>query len=249
MAIIEVSNVKKSFGKLEVLNDVSFTVEKGDVVAIIGPSGSGKSTLLRGLINLESFDGGSVRVDGDFLVKDGAYPQHNKLRDITMRMGMVFQGFNLFPHYNVLQNLIVPYMTVKGAGKAEAEKRAAELLEKVGLADRTEAMPSHLSGGQKQRVAIARALMLNPEIMLFDEPTSALDPQLTGEVLNVMKQLAGEKMTMIVVTHELGFAKEAATKVLFMKNGVIAEEGVPGEMFANPQNPETAKFIGLAQNK
>ena len=246
MPMIEIRQLKKSFGSLEVLRDISFSVERGDVIAIIGSSGSGKSTLLRCLINLESIDGGTVLVDGDPLIQDGVYASPGEVRAITMRMGMVFQSFNLFPHLSVRKNLTMPLVSVQKADPEKADARALELLKKVGLADRADEMPNHLSGGQKQRVAIARALMLNPEIMLFDEPTSALDPQLTGEVLSVMRQLAGEHMTMIVVTHEMAFARDVASRVLYMDGGEIVEAGTPDEVLKHPKNPRTAGFLGSA---
>ena len=246
MPMIEIRQLKKSFGSLEVLRDISFSVERGDVIAIIGSSGSGKSTLLRCLINLESIDGGTVLVDGDPLIQDGVYASPGEVRAITMRMGMVFQSFNLFPHLSVRKNLTMPLVSVQKADPEKADARALELLKKVGLADRADEMPNHLSGGQKQRVAIARALMLNPEIMLFDEPTSALDPQLTGEVLSVMRQLAGEHMTMIVVTHEMSSARDVASRVLYMDGGEIVEAGTPDEVLKHPKNPRTAGFLGSA---
>ena len=243
MAIIEVSNLKKSYGSLEVLKQITFDVNKNDVVAVIGPSGSGKSTMLRGLIHLEEINGGSVCIAGDYLVKDGIYSRPQEIKQITAKMGMVFQHFNLFPHLTVKENLeLAPKMRKKESNK-EVEKRSIELLEKVGLSNRMTAYPTMLSGGQKQRVAIARALMLNPEILLFDEPTSALDPELTGEVLQVMKNLAEEQMTMIVVTHEMGFAKEVANRVMFMDNGEIVESGHPNDLFTNPQVDRTKAFL------
>lgn len=246
MPMLEVRGLKKSFGSLDVLRDVSFTVDRGDVIAVIGPSGSGKSTLLRCLINLESVDGGDVFVDGEAMIQNGSYAPPAAVRAAAARMGMVFQSFNLFPHLTVKDNLTMPLVSVKKTPPKEADALAAVLLEKVGLADRAAEMPNHLSGGQKQRVAIARALMLSPEIMLFDEPTSALDPQLTGEVLNVMRQLAAEHMTMIVVTHEMSFARDVAGRVLFMDGGEIVEAGPPEEVLMHPKNPRTAEFLGSA---
>ena len=243
MAFLEISGLKKSFDGLGVLRGISFSVEKGDVIAVIGSSGSGKSTLLRCRIDLETVDGGSVSIDGEPFITDGVYPEAKRRRALAGKMGMVFQSFNLFPHMTVRQNLIEPYlMTTPGAG--DAEEKCRTLLEKVGLLDKADVYPSKLSGGQKQRVAIARALMKSPEIMLFDEPTSALDPQLTGEVLAIMRQLASERMTMLVVTHEMSFARDAASRVLFMKDGAIAEDGTPEEIFTAPQNPDTAAFLG-----
>ena len=243
MALIEINGLKKSFGKLEVLKDVSFGVEKGEVIAVIGSSGSGKSTMLRCLIDLETVNGGDIVIDGKALVADGKYPSKKEIKEITSKMGMVFQQFNLFPHLTVRKNLEMPLQLATKIEKAELEKRCEEMLSKVGLLDKIDAYPSQLSGGQKQRVAIARALMLEPEILLFDEPTSALDPELTGEVLAVMKQLADENRTMIVVTHEMGFAREVAEKVIFMDDGKILESGTPDEIFNHPKYPRTAEFL------
>ena len=243
MPLIEIKNLKKSFGKLEVLSDVSFAVEKGDVVAVIGSSGSGKSTMLRCIINLETVNGGDIIIEGEPLVKSGEYPSHKKVKEITGKMGMVFQQFNLFPHLSVRKNLEMPVLLAKKRDKKAVEAECEEMLRKVGLLDKIDAYPSQLSGGQKQRVAIARALMLSPDIMLFDEPTSALDPELTGEVLGVMKKLAEEHMTMIVVTHERAFAKDVANKVIFMDGGKILEEGTPDDIFNHPKHPRTAEFL------
>lgn len=243
MSLIQVSNLKKSFGTLEVLKNITFDVKKGEVVAVIGPSGSGKSTMLRSLVNLEQIEGGSVLIDGEHLVKDGAYSSTQQLRQIATKMGMVFQHFNLFPHLTVKGNLELAPKLVKGESAEERSRRSSELLAKVGLADKADAYPANLSGGQKQRVAIARALMMEPKILLFDEPTSALDPELTGEVLAVMKQLAEENMTMIVVTHEMGFAREVANKVMFMDNGQFIEANTPEELFTNPQSERTKAFL------
>ncbi|MFJ8247538.1 amino acid ABC transporter ATP-binding protein [Peribacillus asahii] len=243
MAIIEVSNLKKSYGKLDVLKQITFDVNKNDVVAVIGPSGSGKSTMLRSLIHLEEINGGSIRVTGDYLVKDGVYSKAQEVKKITSKMGMVFQHFNLFPHLTVKENLEIAPKMLKTEPISAIQQRSAELLKKIGLSDRATSYPANLSGGQKQRVAIARALMMNPEILLFDEPTSALDPELTGEVLQVMKDLAEEQMTMIVVTHEMGFAKEVANRVMFMDNGEIIESGHPEELFNNPQFERTKAFL------
>lgn len=243
MAIIEVSNLKKSYGKLDVLKQITFDVNKNDVVAVIGPSGSGKSTMLRSLIHLEEIDGGSIYVSGNHLVKDGVYAKPHEIKQITGKMGMVFQHFNLFPHLTVKENLELAPKMIKKEALADIQQRSQELLEKIGLSDRAAAYPAKLSGGQKQRVAIARALMMNPEILLFDEPTSALDPELTGEVLQVMKDLAQEQMTMIVVTHEMGFAKEVANKVMFMDNGEVVESGSPEQLFMKPQFERTKAFL------
>ena len=243
MAMIQVSHLKKSFGNLEVLKNVSFEVAKNDVIAVIGPSGSGKSTMLRSLIHLEQVNGGSICVQGDYLVKDGIYANSQDIKRITARMGMVFQHFNLFPHLTVKENLEIAPRTVKGEDDALIRQRSAELLAKVGLEQKADAYPAKLSGGQKQRVAIARALMMKPDILLFDEPTSALDPELTGEVLQVIKQLAEEQMTMIVVTHEMGFAREVASQVMFMDNGEFIEAGPPQQFFANPTHERTKAFL------
>ena len=248
MKLIEVSGLKKSFHNTDVLTNINFKVNKGDVIAVIGPSGAGKSTMLRCLINLEKVDGGTIEVEGETLVKDGVYADRVKVKSITSKMGMVFQNFNLFPHLTVRQNLIMPFMQVKGASRDQANQLAESLIGKVGLSGKIDQMPSTLSGGQKQRVAIARALMMNPDIMLFDEPTSALDPQLTAEVLNVMKQLAADHVTMLVVTHEMSFAKDIANKILFMCDGEIAEEGTPDEVFNHPKEPRTAEFLGSGSN-
>lgn len=243
MSLIHVQNLKKSFGALEVLKNISFTVEKNDVIAVIGPSGSGKSTMLRSLVHLETIDGGTVQIDGADLIRDGVYPKPAQIKAITGKMGMVFQHFNLFPHLTVRDNLEVAPKLLKQEDAKTIRARANDLLQKVGLADKADVYPANLSGGQKQRVAIARALMLNPQILLFDEPTSALDPELTGEVLNVMKDLAEEHMTMIVVTHEMGFAKEVANKVMFMADGEVVEVGEPQSFFENPQHPRTQDFL------
>ncbi|MFJ7838605.1 amino acid ABC transporter ATP-binding protein [Lysinibacillus sphaericus] len=243
MALLEVSNLKKSFGKLEVLKTITLNVEKNDVVAVIGPSGSGKSTMLRSLIHLEEINGGSICVDGDYLVQNGAYAKQQDIKKITAKMGMVFQHFNLFPHLTVQQNLEIAPGLLKTESPDAIKKRCQDLLQKIGLADKAQAYPANLSGGQKQRVAIARALMMNPQILLFDEPTSALDPELTGEVLKVMKDLAEDQMTMIVVTHEMGFAREVANKVVFMDGGDIIEANHPEAFFTNPQHERTKAFL------
>ena len=243
MELIQVKGLKKSFQNVDVLTDINFKVNKGDVIAVIGPSGAGKSTMLRCLINLEQVDGGTIEVEGESLVRNGEYADRVKLKHITAKMGMVFQNFNLFPHLSVRNNLTMPYMQVKNVSQEEANQLAETLIDKVGLRDKMDHMPSTLSGGQKQRVAIARALMMNPDIMLFDEPTSALDPQLTAEVLNVMKQLAADHVTMLVVTHEMSFARDIANKILFMCDGEIAEEGSPDEVFYHPKDARTAKFL------
>ena len=243
MSIIEVSHLKISFGSLNVLKDVSFTVEEGDVIAILGSSGSGKSTLLRCLIDLEKIDDGTITVDGEIFVKNGVYMPNKIVKEATMKMGMVFQHFNLFPHMTVIKNLEKPAKIVKKLDSRAVKEQSHALLNKVGLLDKAEIYPDQLSGGQKQRVAIVRALMMNPEIMLFDEPTSSLDPEITKEVLHTMKQLAEEKMTMLIVTHEIGFAKEVASKILFMSNGKILESGTPDEIFNNPKHERTKLFL------
>lgn len=243
MSILSVRNLEKSFGDNVVLRDVSFDVEKGDTIAVIGPSGAGKSTMLRCLINLETAGGGDIIIEGQPLMQAGVYTSPAQAHEACSKMGMVFQSFNLFPHLSTMGNLIAPVLNAKLMDKATAVKQAKELLKKVGLADKEDSYPSQLSGGQQQRVAIARALMMNPDVLLFDEPTSALDPQLTGEVLAVMKELAAEHMTMIVVTHEMGFAREAANKVLFMGDKIIIEEGTPEEIFEHPKDDRITKFV------
>lgn len=241
--MIQVTDLNKTFGENHVLKGVSFSINKGDVVAVIGSSGSGKSTLLRCLIDLEKADSGTITMDGDNLMTDGVYASPAKIREIIMKMGMVFQHFNLFPHLTVRQNLELAPKVVKKEKATEMDVRCEKYLQQVGLAAKIDSMPSTLSGGEKQRVAIARALMMNPEILLFDEPTSALDPELTGEVLSVMQELAEDKMTMVVVTHEMGFAREVANKVLFMNDGVILEEGTPEDIFEHPKHERTREFL------
>lgn len=235
---IHIENLKKSFGDHEVLCGISTDIYEGEVVCIIGPSGSGKSTFLRCMNRLENVTDGEIIIDG-YRISDKKI-NINKVRE---NIGMVFQHFNLFANMNVLRNLMLAPVDLKKATKEEAEKKARELLETVGLSDKADSFPSQLSGGQKQRVAIARALAMSPDIMLFDEPTSALDPEMVGEVLSVMKQLAADGMTMVVVTHEMGFAREVADRVLFMDEGVILEEGTPEEIFSNPKNPRTVDFL------
>ncbi len=243
MSIIEVKNLKKSFGPLEVLKDITINIEKGDIVAILGPSGSGKSTFLRSLIDLEEIDGGDICIEGKYLAKDGLYPSEKEKRKILNKTGMVFQHFNLFPHLNIKKNLMLAPLLAKQDTKDNIEKLAKKTLEKVGLSDKINVMPSTLSGGQKQRVAIARALMLQPDIVLFDEPTSALDPELTGEVLNVIRNLAMEGNTMLIVTHEVGFASEVANKVVFMEDGYIQAVGSPDEVIKNQTNERINAFL------
>ena len=235
---IHVAHLKKNFGKLEVLKDVSTDIYEGEVVVIIGPSGSGKSTFLRCMNRLEDITGGTVIVDGCDITD-----KKTDINRVRENVGMVFQHFNLFNNMNVLRNLTLAPVDLKKADKQTAQERAVKLLERVGLADKAQAYPSQLSGGQKQRVAIARALAMNPDIMLFDEPTSALDPEMVGEVLEVMKELAREGMTMVIVTHEMGFAREVADRVLFMDGGYIVEEGTPDEVFSHPQNARTKDFL------
>lgn len=236
--IISIRHVWKYFGQLPALQDVSLDIAPGERVVIIGPSGSGKSTLLRSINRLEEIDGGSIIVNGQD-INDKA----NNINEMRRNLGMVFQQFNLFPHMTVLENLIEAPIQVKGMKKAEILPYAKELLEKVGLADRADYYPSQLSGGQQQRVAIARALCMKPDIMLFDEPTSALDPELTGEVLKTMRELAEERMTMVVVTHEMAFAREAASQVIFMADGTIIEQGEPEAFFAHPKEERTKAFL------
>ena len=236
--MITVSNLCKSFGGLEVLKGVNVEIDKGDVICVIGPSGSGKSTFLRCLNLLETPTSGSILFEGDELTD-----KKIDLNKHRQKMGMVFQQFNLFPHMTVLDNLTCAPIMLKKTPKAEAEQKAMELLARVGLADRADAWPNQLSGGQKQRVAIVRALCMEPDVMLFDEPTSALDPEMVGEVLDVMKELARSGMTMVVVTHEMGFAREVASRVLFLDDGVIAEEGTPDEIFGAPKCERLQSFL------
>ena len=235
---IHVSHLQKSFGKLEVLKDISYDVHEGEVVVLIGPSGSGKSTFLRCMNKLEEISGGEIVVDGHNLTD-----RHVDINKVRENVGMVFQHFNLFPHMNVMQNLMLAPVDLKKATKEKARERALQMLRKVGMEDKAEAYPDQLSGGQKQRVAIARALCMTPDIMLFDEPTSALDPEMVGEVLQVMKQLAADGMTMVIVTHEMGFAREVADRVLFMDGGYIVEQGTPQEVLLNPKEPRTIDFL------
>lgn len=239
MNMIETKNLSKSFGSLSVFKDLNVTVKKGEVLVIIGPSGSGKSTFLRCLNHLEEPTHGEVFIEGEKLNTKNK----NHTRNIIKKIGMVFQNFNLFPHMTVLQNVVEAPLTVKGEDKVEVLNASKDIIEKVGLKDKLAYYPSKLSGGQKQRVAIARALAMNPDLMLFDEPTSALDPELVGEVLGVMKDLAKEGMTMVVVTHEMGFAKEVADRVIFMDGGKIVEESTPEEFFTSPKEQRTKEFL------
>lgn len=253
MAMLEVKNLSKSFGRLNVLKDISFEVEKGQVVAIIGPSGSGKSTLLRCINQLEKADGGLINVCGvSMLAPDDkgncVYAPPKTLRDIRLKIGLVFQNFNLFPHMNVLRNITEAPVRVLKMSKRDAEQKGLELLEKMGLKEKSNAYPCELSGGQQQRVSIARSLALNPDILFFDEPTSALDPELTGEILNVIRELADENMTMVIVTHEMAFARDVANYVLFMDGGVIIEEGTPDDIFSNTSNERTKQFLQRFNN-
>lgn len=236
--MITVTNLHKSFGDTEVLSGIDAKIEEKEVVCVIGPSGSGKSTFLRCMNMLEEITKGEVEIDGDKLTDP-----KTDINALRSRVGMVFQHFNLFPHMTVLENVTLGPTKVNGVRKEEASKQAKALLEKVGLSDKADAYPGSLSGGQKQRVAIARALAMNPKVMLFDEPTSALDPELVGDVLEVMKNLAKEGMTMVVVTHEMGFAREMGDRVLFMDKGVIMEEGKPKDIFDNPQHERTQSFL------
>ncbi len=235
---IHVTNLKKNFGKLEVLKDISVDVQEGEVVVLLGPSGSGKSTLLRCLNQLETATSGKIIIDGHDVTD-----KHTDINKVRENIGMVFQHFNLFNHLTVLDNMTLAPVHLKLMNKEEAKTEALRLLERVGLADKADAFPSQLSGGQKQRVAIARALEMKPDIMLFDEPTSALDPEMVGEVLAVMKELARDGMTMVVVTHEIGFAREVADRVIFMEGGYIVEQGTPEEVINNPKEPRTIDFL------
>ncbi len=245
MSILEVSNIKKSFGKTEVLKDISFTLEKGEVLSIIGSSGSGKTTLLRCLNFLEIADNGKIIVDGDVVFdgSDKSYLTDEKIRESRLNFGLVFQNFNLFPQYTVLQNLTLAPTLLKKGSDEEIKKNALELIRKVGLEEKVDFYPCQLSGGQQQRVAIARALALNPKILFFDEPTSALDPELTMEVLNVIKGLKDSGCTMVIVTHEMAFARDVSDKVIFMDGGIIAEQGTPDQVINNPQNERTKHFL------
>jgi ABC-type polar amino acid transport system ATPase subunit len=238
MSIIEIKNISRRFGSIVALHDVSLTVERGEKLVIIGPSGSGKSTLLRAINGLEAIDDGEIIIDSAHLDRD-----HHQIHQIRLKVGMVFQQFNLFPHLTVLRNVVLPQKVVRKRTEDEATHKALTLLAKVGIADKASAYPGELSGGQQQRVAIARALGMDPKIMLFDEATSALDPEMIGEVLAVMKQLAAEGMTMLVVTHEIGFAREVADRVVFIDGGRIVETGPPAQVFDHPHHQRTADFL------
>lgn len=248
MEIITVEHVSKSFGTLEVIRDISFSVRRGEVLAVLGPSGSGKSTLLRSICHLETVSGGTITVDGLDLVRDGVYAPHGDLRAICLKVGLVFQNFNLFPHFTVLRNVTEAQVHVLGRDREAASARARDLLAKMGLSDKEASYPCELSGGQQQRVSIARALALDPEVLFFDEPTSALDPELTGEILKVIRSLAAEKMTMVIVTHEIAFARDVADRVIFMDGGLIVEEGRASDVIGNPKNERTRAFLSRYTN-
>ena len=250
--MIKAENIRKSFAASEVLKDISFTLEKGNVLSIIGPSGSGKSTLLRIITQLETADGGSLSIGGESLFEDrngvAVYKKEKERRRIALRTGLVFQNFNLFPHFSVLRNVTEAERAVLRMDKAEAEEKAMKLLRRMGLEDKAKAYPSELSGGQKQRVSIARALALDPEVLFFDEPTSALDPELTREILRVIKDLAEDRMTMVVVTHEMNFARGISDWSIFMDKGVIVEEGKPEQLFLSPEKERTRKFLSTFED-
>ena len=242
--IIKVENLRKTFGDgFEVLKGINFSVNKGEVLGIIGPSGSGKSTILRCVSQLESVSDGSITICGEKLVENGVYAGKNKKHEIALKSGLVFQNFNLFPHYSVLQNVTEPQIRVLKKDRAEAEDVARELLKRMGLSGKENNYPCELSGGQQQRVSIARALALKPQVLLFDEPTSALDPELTGEILAVIKELAEEKMTMVVVTHEMSFARDISSHIIFMDGGVIVEEGEADEVINHPKSERMKSFL------
>lgn len=241
--IITVQNLKKSFGSLEVIKGISFNVNKGQVLSIIGPSGSGKSTILRCISQLEEVSEGTITICGQTLVNNGVYCSKDQRHQIILKSGLVFQNFNLFPHLSVLQNVTQPQIKVLKKSKEEARAVAMPILERMGLAEKADSYPCQLSGGQQQRVSIARALALKPEVLLFDEPTSALDPELTGEILAVIKELAAEKMTMVVVTHEMAFARDISTHIIFMDGGIIVEEGTPENVINSPKQERTKLFL------
>ena len=242
--IIKVENIRKTFtDNVEILKGISFSVEKGEVLSIIGPSGSGKSTMLRCISQLETVSDGTISICGKTLVKNGIYADKKDRHDIILKSGLVFQNFNLFPHYSVLKNVVDPQVQVLKKTKEDAEETAIELLKRMGLGEKIKNYPCELSGGQQQRVSIARALALKPEVLLFDEPTSALDPELTGEILAVIKELAAEKMTMVVVTHEMAFARDISSKIIFMDGGVIVEPGDPVEIINHPKTERMQAFL------
>ena len=247
--IIKVEHLKKSFGQLEVLKDISFSLHQGEVLGIIGPSGSGKSTLLRCICQLETVTGGTINISGRNLVENGIYTDKNTQRAIGLDIGLVFQNFNLFPHFSVLRNITEAQCIVLGNSKEESETVAMELLKKMGLESKAGSYPCELSGGQQQRVSIARALALKPQVLFFDEPTSALDPELTGEILAVIRELAAEKMTMVIVTHEMSFARDTSDHLIFMDGGVIVEQGNPVELINNPKEERTIQFLKRFNNK
>ena len=241
--MVRAEDIRKSFGQLEVLKGISFTLERGQVLSIIGPSGSGKSTLLRIITQLEKADGGTLEIAGERLFEDALYVPLASQRRIARYTGLVFQSFNLFPHFSVLRNITEAQRAVLGRSKAEAEEKAYSLLERMSLADKAKSYPCQLSGGQMQRVSIARALALDPKVLFFDEPTSALDPELTREILSVIRSLAEERMTMVVVTHEMAFARAISDRCIFMEGGLVIEEGVPEEVFDHPQMERTKRFV------
>ena len=247
--IIKVEHLKKSFGQLEVLKDISFSLHQGEVLGIIGPSGSGKSTLLRCICQLETVTDGTINISGRNLVENGIYTDKNTQRAIGLDIGLVFQNFNLFPHFSVLRNITEAQRIVLGKSKKESETVAMELLKKMGLESKAGSYPCELSGGQQQRVSIARALALKPQVLFFDEPTSALDPELTGEILAVIRELAAEKMTMVIVTHEMSFARDTSDHLIFMDGGVIVEQGNPVELINNPKEERTIQFLKRFNNK
>ena len=241
--VVSVNNLSKSFGELNVIKDISFSVSKGQVLGVIGPSGSGKSTMLRCVNQLETVSGGTIVIGDEFLVKDGVYSDKKTLRRIGLKSGLVFQNFNLFPHFTVMRNITEAQMVVLGRSKQDSENTAKDLLGKMGLAEKAGSYPFELSGGQQQRVSIARALALNPDVLFFDEPTSALDPELTGEILKVIRALAEEKMTMVVVTHEMAFARDLCDEIVFMDGGVIVEQGTAVDVINTPKNERTKAFL------
>jgi len=251
MDVLNMNHLSKSFGDLEVIKDISFTVKEGEVLSIIGPSGSGKSTALRCATMLETMDSGDLIYVGEYAAKDengvSVYADKKTLQQMKSYYGLVFQNFNLFPHYSVLKNVMDAPIRVQKKSKEEAEKIARDLLEQMGLADKADSYPYQLSGGQQQRVSIARALAMNPKILFFDEPTSALDPELTGEILKVIKDLAAKNMTMVIVTHEMSFARDVSDKIIFMDKGVIVEQGTPEEVF-NSENPRMKEFLARYNN-